>query len=99
LEEQIVVPTILIIILFVHFFLRSFGGIFVTFLNGISNLKLQLIFSFIGSLIFIPLTYFLIHFLQLGLVGLVVSIIISNFYGPFIAPIQAIGIIKRGKQL
>lgn len=98
LQEQIVVPTILILILFVHFFLKSFGGIFVSFLNGISNLRLQLIFSFIGSVIFIPLTYFLIQYLHLGLVGLVVSMIISNFYGPFIAPLQAIGIIKRGKK-
>lgn len=98
LEEQIVVPTILIIALFVHFFLKSFGGIFVSFLNGISNLKPQLIFSLIGSVMFIPLTYFLMQYLHLGLVGLVVSIIISNFYGPFIAPFQAIGIIKRGKK-
>ena len=74
--------------LLIYFLLLSFGGIFNMFINGVGKLAIQMYSLLIGALIFIPLSYFFIKVLHWGVQSVVIASILSNFYSPFVAPIQ-----------
>ena len=75
-------------ILLIYFLIFSFGGIFNMFINGVGVIKLQTISLIIGTLVFIPLTYFFIKVFNFGIESVALAMIIANFYSLFIAPIQ-----------
>lgn len=64
------------------------------FINGISKLKLQMIFTGIGAVVFIPTAYIFTNYLKLGVEGVIYAMIISNLYHPIIAPLQYYKIIS-----
>lgn len=68
--------------------LQTWGSLYVMFLNGIGKIKLQFIFSFISVAVFIFVSLFLAKTLMLGSYSIVIAMILSNFYGYAIAPIQ-----------
>jgi len=71
---------------FIYFTVFNFGSIYVNFVNGIGKLKLQLISSLFGMIIFIPLSILFCKYLKTGIEGVFIATILSNFYGVFLAP-------------
>jgi O-antigen/teichoic acid export membrane protein len=79
----------------IYVLLISFGSIFMMFLNGIGNIKLQMAINIIGMIVFIPLSYYLSVTLNLGIIGIIISTIICSIYGPLIAPLQVRSVLKK----
>ena len=65
-----------------------FATIFVSVLNGIGALKIQIVSSFIAPFVFILLSLFFIVKLGTGAEGILIASILSNVFGVIIAPIQ-----------
>jgi O-antigen/teichoic acid export membrane protein len=95
LGNVIRIPFHISLLLLIYFSLFTFGSVFNYFINGVGKIKLQLYSSFAGALIFLPLSLFFIKVVGTGIEGIVLAIIISNFFGPFLSPIQYLKIIKR----
>ena len=74
--------------MFMYVILYSFGGIFVTFINGTGKIKLQMYSAIVGMIVFIPLAVLFAKILNMGISGIVLAMIVANFYGPIVAPIQ-----------
>lgn len=66
----------------------TFGSIYVMVINGTGRIKLQMIIGIIGMIIFIPLSYLLAVYFNLGLIGIILSTIICSLYGSLIAPFE-----------
>jgi O-antigen/teichoic acid export membrane protein len=95
LKGKIEIPFILSLLLALQFILFTFGGVFNMFINGVGKIKLQLISLTIGAVIFFPLSHVFIKIFHLGIEGLVLATIISNFYLPILAPLQYYKIINN----
>ncbi|PID27528.1 MAG: polysaccharide biosynthesis protein [Candidatus Cloacimonadota bacterium] len=93
--EKVKISFLLSTLLFIYFSLFTFGGIFNMFINGVGKIKLQLVSLLAGSLIFFPLSYIFIKYLNFGIEGLVLATIIANIYLPVIAPVQYYKIINN----
>lgn len=93
--DRLEVPFLLSTIMLISMLIISFGSIFVMFINGIGRIRIQTATSFISPVLFVGLAYFFVKTLGIGMIGIVLAIIISNFYGPIIAPIQYYKIVKR----
>ncbi|MBN1414604.1 MAG: hypothetical protein JW973_05855 [Bacteroidales bacterium] len=86
--KEIVIPISLSAAMALYFMLFSFGGIYSIYINGVGKIRLQIISSIVGAIIFFPLAYLFINVIHWGTVGLVFAIILTNFYGPLLGPIQ-----------
>jgi len=86
--ESIVIKLELKLALVAFFILFSFGGIFNMFINGVGKIKAQIISFIIGVIIYFPMTYLFVKILNMETEGIVLAMIIANFYTPIIAPIQ-----------
>ena len=93
--DQVIIPFKLSAALLIYFITFTFGGVFVMFINGVGKVKLQMYTSIIGAVLFILLAILLIKHTDLGIAGLVIASIISNFNGIIIAPIQYKKIINK----
>jgi len=83
---------------FLFFNTSIFGGKYVSFLNGISALRIQFISSLITPLLYIGVALLLIKHFRLGVYSLFIASIISNFNTFVLAPIQYNQIINKGKK-
>tara|TARA_R110002073_G_scaffold72537_1_gene177548 strand:- start:560964 stop:562346 length:1383 start_codon:yes stop_codon:yes gene_type:complete len=86
--KTIIISNRLKISMIVSVLLFSLGGVFNMFINGVAKVSVQMYSHLIGALIFIPITYFFIKYLNWGIESVVVGSIFANFYYPIIAPIQ-----------
>lgn len=86
--NKVVIPFGLSFFIAVYFLLFSFGSIYNMFINGISKLRVQAVSLLIGAILFIPLTWVFVKIFHFGVNGLIISMIISNFYSFSIAPVQ-----------
>jgi len=93
--HNILISNRLKILLLIYFLLLTFGGIFNMFINGVGKITIQMYSLLIGAFLFIPISIVLIKYLHLGIESVVIASIISNFYSPFIAPIQYFKIINK----
>lgn len=73
----------------------TFGMIYVNMLNGMGRLKTQFYLSIIYIIVFIPITYFFAVKLNLGLIGISISLIITNVNGIIAAPIEFRRVLKN----
>jgi O-antigen/teichoic acid export membrane protein len=89
------ISTTLKVLLVFYFLIFTFGGVFNMFINGVGKVTLQTYSLLIGAILFIPCTYFFIHYLHWGIEGVVVGSIIANFYSLIVAPIQYFKIINN----
>jgi len=84
---------------YIYFATRLYATIFVLVINGIGAIKIQYYTSFATSLGFIVLSLLLIKVFHFGIESILISSIISNFFGIIIAPIQYYNIIiKKSEQ-
>lgn len=95
LNDKVIIPFTLSIAMFFYVSILSFGSIFVSFLNGIGRIKIQLYCSVFTMIMSVPLSILLAKYLHFGIVGIVISTCILNFYGYIIAPIQYYRIIRN----
>lgn len=82
---------------YIFFSLRMFGDIFVSFLNGISALRLQFWASLVSPLIYLGVALVLIKYFEFGIYALFIASIVADFNGIILAPIQYFQIIHRSK--
>ncbi len=76
----------------------TFGSVFMMFLNGIGEIKMQMKVNIISMVLFFPLSYILTVILDWGISGIMVSIILCSFYGPLVAPFQVRKVLTRLKR-
>ena len=83
---------------FIFFNVSIFSGKYVSFLNGISALRIQFLSSIISPLLYIGVAIFLIKHYKMGVYSLFITSIIANFNGFIIAPLQYYMIIIKDKK-
>ncbi len=93
--QTILISNRLKILLLIYFLLLTFGGIFNMFINGVGKIMIQMYSLLIGSVIFVPISLFFIKYLHWGIESVVIASILSNFYSPFIAPLQYFKILNK----
>ncbi len=64
------------------------GNIFVTYINGVGKVRLQIITSLAGAVLNIPLSIFLAKWVGMGTSGIILASTICIGYGPILAPLQ-----------
>lgn len=80
------------------FFVCMFGGKYISFLNGISALRIQFWASVAGPFVYAAVALILIRHYKMGVHALFVAAIISNYNAYLLAPIQYYLIIYRKKK-
>lgn len=83
---------------FIFFNISIFSGKYVSFLNGISALRIQFLSSLISPLLYIAVAIFLIRYYKMGVYALFITSIIANFNGFILAPIQYYMVIVKNKK-
>jgi O-antigen/teichoic acid export membrane protein len=83
---------------FLFFNTSIFGGKYVSFLNGISALRIQFIACLISPFLYIAISLLLINYFKMGVYSLFLASIITNFNTFVLAPIQYHQIIIKGKK-
>ena len=86
--DKMVIPFKLSLALLIYFITFTFGGVFNMFINGVGKIKLQMYSSFLAVILFIGIAIVTIKYFNMGIIGLVVAMIMSNFYGIFLSPFQ-----------
>lgn len=97
-EGTVEIPFTLSLFGFLFFNTSIFGGKYVSFLNGISALRIQFIACVISPFLYIFIVLFLIKTLNIGVHALYVASIITNFNTYILAPIQTHQILNKGKK-
>lgn len=87
-KGKIIIPFLTSSLMFLFFSVSVFGTIYCNILNGISALNTQFIASIFSPFLFLILSYCLTHFIDLGINGIIISSIISNFNAYLVAPLQ-----------
>ncbi len=82
---------------FLFFNTSIFGGKYVSFLNGISALRIQFVACLISPFLYIVSAMFFINYLKMGVYALFLASILSNFNTFILAPIQYHMIVNKGK--
>ena len=98
LKERIEIPTSLSFWAMLYNIVCVFSLPFVTLLNGIGAITLQLYSSLISPILFITIAVLLAQNTSLGVNSILIASIISNFYGSIIAPIQYRQVIVKHKK-
>jgi O-antigen/teichoic acid export membrane protein len=93
--DSVKIPFRLSLILFIYFITFTFGGVFNMFINGVGKIRLQMYSSIIGAIVFIITAILILEYTNLGVSGIVIASILSNFNGIFLAPIQFYKIVNN----
>ncbi len=81
----------------IYTIITQFGAIYVNVANGLSKIRLQIIFSVIGALINVPLSIFLASFCGLGLKGVILATLICCFGSAVVVPCEIIFYLRNKK--
>jgi len=83
---------------FLFFNISIFSGKYVSFLNGISALRIQFLSSIVSPFLYIVIAIFLIKHYKMGVYALFITSIIANFNGFILAPLQYHMVINKNKK-
>lgn len=97
-KGKVIIPFALSFWGFIFFNLTMFGGKYVSFLNGISALRIQFWACLISPLLYVGIALLLINYYQMGVYSLFIASVIANFNGLLLAPIQYHQIINKKKK-
>lgn len=86
--SEVQVPYILSAFMCIYVIEQSWGNIFVSFINGVGKVRMQLIISVVTGVLNIPLSIFFAKYLGLGIAGIILATIICISYSPFLAWVQ-----------
>ncbi len=93
IDDRVQIPFTLTLAMAAYVCVISWGSIFVTFVNGVGKIRLQLIFSIAAGLANIPLSIFLGK--HMGSAGVILATTICLSYGPLVSYIQYRKIINQ----
>lgn len=96
-EGKVAITFILSLWGFVFYSLSIYGGKYVSFLNGISALRIQFIASIFSPFVYIAAALLLIKHFHLGVPSLFIASIIANFNGFILAPLQYSMVVNKSK--
>ncbi|NOI36781.1 hypothetical protein F0250_23215, partial [Vibrio cyclitrophicus] len=96
--DEILSPISLISFFAAFVLIRIYGDLYMPFLNAIGILNYQLYLTVFGAIINIPLSIFLIKFLDLGSSSVILATCISLLPLALIAPFQAYKAIYKGNK-
>jgi len=82
------VPVLLSILMMVYIIEVSWGGIYVTFLNGVSKVRLQLLLAVVSAALNIPLSILFAKTYGLGSAGVILATITCLFFGHLVSAVQ-----------
>lgn len=85
--DKILITNILSFWILMYSLVTMFSSIYVTILNGMGLLKVQMYACLFSPFVFLGLCYMFVH-MGLGVHALLIAVIISNFNGYLLAPIQ-----------
>lgn len=89
------IPFSLSLFVCLYMLVAAWNGIFVAFINGVGKVKLQMYLSIIPFILTIPLSYFLIVKLSIGVTGMAFCLFLFNFISSSILTYQAYLIINK----
>ncbi|GAB3317378.1 O-antigen export protein [Larkinella ripae] len=93
--RSFVLPSPLMGGMVLYYGIYTFGSIHVNLLNGVGQVRLQVIAASASALLIVPMTYVMVEWLQLGLPGVLIAIMICSFYSVLIAPFEARALLNR----
>jgi len=94
-DNYIYIPFSISMVLAIYNVIAMIGGIYVNILNGMGVLNTQMLVCVVSPFLYLVLCYLMIAHTQLGIVGIVIASILSNFNAWLIAPVQVYKSIKR----
>lgn len=97
-EGKVNIDFLLSLFGFLFFNTSIFGGKYVSFLNGISALRIQFIANIISPFLYIAIAFVLIRYFKMGVYAVFIASILTNFNTFLLAPIQYNQIINKGKK-
>lgn len=86
--KGVTLPWPLAIMMALYTVLLTWGTPFVTFINGVGKVRLQLVVSLFGGILYIPLAILLTQYFGLGSGGVITATILCLSFGYVFAPIQ-----------
>lgn len=93
-QKEYLIPATLLIFMVVFVLIRVYGDIYMTFLNGIGEVKLQMWLYLFGAIINIPLSIIFVKYFNLESSGVILATCISLIGLTIFMPIQTIKILK-----
>ncbi len=99
IQEDIFYDQKLLVFMGLFVVIRIYGEIYVTFLNGIGKIRLQLFISIFAAIINIPLSIIFVKFFDLGNSGIILATVISMSLYAVAMPIQTNSILKTTNTL
>lgn len=96
IDDKINVQRSLTIFIGIYVIVRIWNSNFASFLNGISEIRLQMFTSLLMAITNIPLSYFFAKYLMMGNTGVIIGTIISLSYFSILGPFQSYKIIRAG---
>jgi O-antigen/teichoic acid export membrane protein len=97
-KGKVNIPFSLSLWAFVYFNVTIFGGKYVSFLNGISALRIQLWACIVSPFFYIATALILIKYFHFGVFALFIASVVANFNSYLLAPLQYYKIIVKGKR-
>jgi O-antigen/teichoic acid export membrane protein len=97
-EGTVEIPFTLSLFGFLFFNTSMFGGKYVSFLNGISALRIQFYACLISPFLYILLVLIFIKILHMGVYSIFIASILANFNTFILAPIQTNKVLNKGKR-
>ncbi len=85
----------LIILMAVFVLIKIYGDIYMTFINGIGEIKLQMYLYIIAAFLNIPLSILFIKYFNLGSAGVILASSICMLILTVIMPVQALNILNK----
>lgn len=95
--EKLVIPRYLVVLWGIFIVNRIWGDIYCIFINATNKIKLQMWLLILGAVINIPLSIYLLEYLNLGSSGVILATNISLLPISIILPIQVYKIVKNMK--
>src|SRR5690606_35926876 len=83
---------------FVFFNVAMFGGKYMSFLNGISALRIQFWSSLASPILYVVVVYILLSYFEMGVYSIFIAAVIANYNAFILAPLQYYMIIVKGKK-
>ena len=83
---------------FIYFCTMIFGSKYVSFLNGISALRIQFWTSIFSPFLFIALVFLFLNYFKMGVYALFMAAVLANINGFILAPLQYYMIIVKNKK-
>ena len=95
IQRDLLISTSLILFMAIFVLIRVYGIIYMTFLNSIGKVKVQLWLYVFGAIVNIPLSIYFVKMVNLGSSGVILGTVFSILSLSLVLPIQTFQILKK----